>query len=354
MEDMVQVHRGDMYYANAPGCLGSEQWGKRPCIVVSNDIGNKYSDIVEVVYLTTAKKKPLPTHTKILSTGRRSIALCEQVSCISKGRLEKYIGKVTEEEMRRVERAIKISLGISEEANKVNELRIFDNEEFGQVRTVDIDGKPYFVGIDIARALGYSDCPKAIRTHCKGVAEVSTPTNGGNQIVKVIPEGDIYRLVVRSQLPAAERFENWVFDEVLPSIRQTGIYAELSPELKAIFAHDKKLRHVVTHMEEHEKRIDNLESNMTVDYGQQKTLNDKHHCRAIEVLGGKISSAYKDANIKDKVFRTIWRDYKDYFGVASYRDTPAARYTEAEEYLNNWIPDTNLKLEIQGKNREIA
>lgn len=106
----------------------------------------------------------------------------------------------------------------------MNELQIFNNEEFGEVRTITRDNKTYFVGNDVAKALGYSDTAKAIRTHCKGVDEMDIPTNGGIQKMKVIAEGDIYRLVVRSQLPQAEKFESWVFDNVLPSIRKNGGY----------------------------------------------------------------------------------------------------------------------------------
>lgn len=106
----------------------------------------------------------------------------------------------------------------------MNEVQIFRNEDFGSVRTIEIDGKTYFAAKDIAKALGYSDTAQAIRTHCKGVVEITTPTNGGNQILKFIPEGDIYRLIIRSKLPSAEKFERWVFDEVIPSIRQTGSY----------------------------------------------------------------------------------------------------------------------------------
>lgn len=107
---------------------------------------------------------------------------------------------------------------------RLNELQIFNNEEFGEVRTIEVDGKPYFVANDVAKALGYIETAKAIRTHCKGVSEMDIPTNGGIQTMKIIPEGDIYRLIIRSQLPSAERFESWVFDDVLPTIRQTGGY----------------------------------------------------------------------------------------------------------------------------------
>lgn len=106
----------------------------------------------------------------------------------------------------------------------MNELQIFNNEEFGQIRTIEIDGKPYFAASDVASALGYSNPRKAIIDHCKGVTKRDTPTNSGIQSINFIPEGDIYRLIVRSNLPSADQFERWVFDEVLPTIRQTGGY----------------------------------------------------------------------------------------------------------------------------------
>lgn len=116
----------------------------------------------------------------------------------------------------------------------MDSLKIFKNEQFGQVRTLDIDGKTYFVAVDIARPLGYTNTTKAINDHCKGVTKRYIPTNGGNQEMLVIPEGDIYRLAARSQLPLAEKFEEWIFDEVLPSIRQNGGYLanqeSLTPE----------------------------------------------------------------------------------------------------------------------------
>lgn len=118
----------------------------------------------------------------------------------------------------------------------MNELQIFNNEEFGSVRTVEIDGKPYFVANDVAKALGYVETAKAIRTHCKGVSEMDIPTNGGIQTMKIIPEGDIYRLIIRSNLPAAERFETWVFDEVIPSIRKTGGYQMPKTYIEALEA----------------------------------------------------------------------------------------------------------------------
>ena len=104
----------------------------------------------------------------------------------------------------------------------MNQMEIFKNPEFGSIRTFELDGKVLFCGKDIAKALGYQRTADAITAHCKGVCVLPTPSNGGIQRMKFIPEGDVYRLIVHSKLPSAERFERWVFDEVLPSIRKHG------------------------------------------------------------------------------------------------------------------------------------
>ena len=106
----------------------------------------------------------------------------------------------------------------------MNELQIFNNEEFGEIRTAEINGKPYFVASDVATALGYVNPRKAIIDHCKGVTKRDTPISGGIQELSYINEGDVYRLIIRSKLPAAEKFESWVMEEVLPSIRKNGGY----------------------------------------------------------------------------------------------------------------------------------
>lgn len=105
-----------------------------------------------------------------------------------------------------------------------SQIEIFASAEFGKLRTINEDGKVMFVASDVAKMLGYSNVRDAILRHCKGVVKRDTPTNGGIQAINFIPEGDVYRLIAHSKLPAAERFESWVFDEVLPSIRKNGGY----------------------------------------------------------------------------------------------------------------------------------
>lgn len=119
----------------------------------------------------------------------------------------------------------------------MNDIQIFNNPEFGSVRTLDTDGKILFCGADIAKALGYANPSKALNDHCKGDLTTRYPivdSLGRTQEAIFIPESDLYRLVFSSKLPSAEKFTDWVTSEVLPSIRKNGGYLagqdQLTPE----------------------------------------------------------------------------------------------------------------------------
>mgnify|MGYP001060930724 CR=1 FL=1 len=108
----------------------------------------------------------------------------------------------------------------------MDELQIFENPDFGAIRTIEVDGEPWLVGKDVAAALGYSDTAQAVRTHVdeedKGVVEMTTP--GGKQKLQIINESGLYSLILSSKLPGAKKFKRWVTSEVLPSIRKSGGY----------------------------------------------------------------------------------------------------------------------------------
>ena len=109
----------------------------------------------------------------------------------------------------------------------MNQMEIFKNPEFGSIRVIEEDGKYLFSGLDVANALGYSNSRASISRHCRYVTKRDVPhPQSPEQTIRMtfIPEGDVYRLIVHSRLPSAERFERWVFDEVLPSIRRHGAY----------------------------------------------------------------------------------------------------------------------------------
>ncbi|MDO5722510.1 MAG: phage antirepressor [Actinomycetaceae bacterium] len=125
-----------------------------------------------------------------------------------------------------------------------NTLQSFSHEHFGQIRTIEHDGTILFCGRDVATALGYENPSKAIRDHCKGGPKrYPLQTPGGIQQTRFITEGDLYRLIAASKLPAAQRFESWVFDEVLPSIRRHGLYA-----IDELLTNDEFLEQAIAHL----------------------------------------------------------------------------------------------------------
>ena len=159
-----------------------------------------------------------------------------------------------------------------------NELKIFENKAFGKVRVIERNNEPWFVGKDVAEALGYSQPAKAIREHVKdthkGVSEMDTP--GGRQQIIIIDEAGLYSLVLRSKLPAAEAFQVWVVAEVIPSIRKTGSYS-VNQEIKA---------------REVEARLNNSRARVASTFLKVAQMTDlleyKHICqqKAAEVLSG--------------------------------------------------------------------
>lgn len=213
----------------------------------------------------------------------------------------------------------------------MNELQIFDNKEFGEVRMAEIDGKPHFVATDVAIALGYSTPRDAISRHCKGVVKHDTPTLGGIQQLSYISEGDVYRLIIRSKLPSAEKFERWIFDEVIPSVRKNGGYISGQENLtddelleKAIIVAQKKIA-------ERDKQIQALETevvemNNTISEMQPKVnyvdliLNSKSTVLVTQIAqdygmsAKSFNKVLKDLGVQHKVGGQ-WILYRQYQGL---------------------------------------
>lgn len=227
----------------------------------------------------------------------------------------------------------------------MNELQIFNSEEFGDIRTAEIDGKPYFVGTDVAKALGYNNPRDAVSRHCKGVVKRDTPTSSGIQSMSYINEGDLYRLIMKSKLPSAEKFESWVMDEVLPIIRKTGSYQKPLTTVEQIQV-------IATGFLDHEERLNRLENTMTIDYAQQESIRDLVSSVVIAHLGGKESNAYKE--IGKKVFAECNRDIKTYFAVNARNNIPKLRFKESMEYVRNWHPCTNTVMMIRDCNAQMS
>ena len=228
----------------------------------------------------------------------------------------------------------------------MNQLEIFKNREFGEIRTVSIDGEPWFIGKDVAEALGYGkgkSLNNAVATHVdeedKGVTEMMTP--GGKQNLIIINESGLYSLILSSKLPNAKKFKHWVTSEILPQIRKTGSYQKrLTPE--------EMMRIQLGMVDDHENRIEHLENTMTIDYGQQQELKKAVNKRVVEILGGKKAPAYKE--LSKKVFAECNHDIQDYFAVNSRNNIPSLRFENALEYVEGWNPSNNTMLDVRSCN----
>ena len=229
----------------------------------------------------------------------------------------------------------------------MDELQIFNSEEFGDIRTVTIDNEPWFVGKDVATALGYKNTADAIGKHVdvddKLLSQIAIA--GQRRDVAVINESGVYALIFGSKLESAKRFKHWVTAEVLPSIRKTGSYQK--PMTIA-----EQIQLLALGNQNHEERIEKLENTMTIDYAQQKSIRGLVSSVVITHLGGKESNAYKE--IGKKVFAECNRDIKTYFTVNARNNIPKLRFEESMEYVRNWHPCTNTVMMIRDCNAQMS
>lgn len=218
----------------------------------------------------------------------------------------------------------------------MNELQVFNSKGFGDIRTTEIDGKPYFVANDVARALGYKRPADAVTAHCKGSVKHRYLTDGGEQELKVIPEGDIYRLTVRSKLPSAEKFEKWVFDEVIPSIHQYGAYMTEQTIEKALASPDFLIQ-LATKLKDEQTRRKEAETEIRVKdqiIGELKPKADYYD----EILKNPglvtITQIAKDYGMSGKKMNRILHElgiqYKQSEQWLLYSDYHCLGYTQSE------------------------
>ena len=230
----------------------------------------------------------------------------------------------------------------------MNEIQIFNNPEFGEIRTIDQNGEPWFVGKDVATALGYKDTVNALKSHVdeqdKRGWRITTPS--GEQQATIINESGLYSLCFSSKLEGAKKFKRWVTSEVLPQIRKTGSYImpKMTKEMQAIFLLDNRTAQL-------DQRVTALENNAVIDYGQQQTLKNAVNRRVVtEILGGKDTPAYEDNHVRCIAFSEINKDIQNWFRVSSRNNIPRKRFDEAIEYVNRWKPSTNTAMMIQNVN----
>jgi len=221
-----------------------------------------------------------------------------------------------------------------------NEIQVFKNTEFGELKIIEVNGKPYFPATKCAEVLGYSNPQKAIRDHCKGVNEsfsrdVQTGIRADGtpaiQTVKVkyIPEGDLYRLIIRSKLPNAEKFERWVFDEVLPTIRKTGGYVAedreeefiniyfpaFSEEVKLAMVQDLRKQNKVmkTQLKEEQQKCQKAEQQVVIKETENKLLAKEivsWNGKERELINALVRAYANQVHYGQAKFAYAWTAYK--------------------------------------------
>ena len=238
----------------------------------------------------------------------------------------------------------------------MEELQIFNNEEFGNIRSLVIDNEPWLVGKDVAEALGYGNPRDALSKHVDEEdkrSNVAIHDGSQNRNMTIINESGLYALVFGSKLLSAKKFKHWVTSEVLPTLRKTGSYAKVPTDprellMLTIKAHEQTAQRV----DVLEEKVSDLEKSTTIDSSQQHTLEKVAKTTAIRTLGGIDSRAYQ--LMSRKIFSNIWRDYKNYFKLGSYRDTLKTDYENAKNYLESWSPEVNTSLKIKEYNSQLS
>lgn len=238
----------------------------------------------------------------------------------------------------------------------MNEIQIFNNTEFGEIRTVVIDGEPWFVGRDIALKLGYQKPQNAIRDIVdEGDARKQGIPDKNNHIQKmvVINEAGLYSLIFGSKLPNAKVFKRWVTSEVLPTIRKTGSYN--APQLpqtpmellelhyEAIKQVNRKVDGVSAEVDSVRMELDSLKMDLPILSIEADRITESVKKKGVNVLGGKLSNAYNDAGLRQRVYSDIYSNLKHNFGVRSYKSIKRCQCDKAVSVIENYTPPIFLE-----------
>lgn len=211
----------------------------------------------------------------------------------------------------------------------MTDIQIFSNPQFGEIRTaIGENGEPMFCLTDVAKALGYSRPADAVSTHCKGVSILPTPTNGGVQQVKFGKEGDVYRLVMKSKLPEAGMFQDWVCDDVLPTIRKHGVYATPQTIDNLLADPDNAIKVFQTLKEERQLRQiaeAKIEADAPKVLFHDAVIGSKSSCLIGELAKVLTQNGYKIG--QNRLFQ--WLRDNGYLGKhGEYYNMPNQRYVE--------------------------
>ena len=218
----------------------------------------------------------------------------------------------------------------------MNELQIFQNQEFGEVRSLVINNEPWFVGKDVAEALGYAKPTDAVRKQVdeddRGVSNLETP--GGKQNLVIINESGLYSLILSSKLPNAKKFKRWVTSEVLPALRKAGRYeipSDPMGALKLMFEAQTQTNEKVAVCD---KRITELEENKLLNPGEYNYIS-----RAIKKKVKQVKSELNMNLIQkqtSQIYRSINRDLNCFIGIKTRSQFKAKDFDKALDFIENW------------------
>lgn len=238
----------------------------------------------------------------------------------------------------------------------MNELQIFNSEEFGNIRTVTIENEPWFVGKDVATALGYSNPQKAVRDHIseedRGVNEMDTPS--GRQNLAIINESGLYALIFGSKLESAKRFKHWVTSEVLPAIRKTGAYQKpmtTDQKIKLLAQGNVELTEKI------EKVNDDLQEfkkDMPLLALECQKITRAKNQKVVPLLGGKNAPAYKNKSLMHKVYGDIDAQLRREFGVNTYKAIKRNQCDLAISIIEAYKLPMFLQKEIDAENSQLS
>lgn len=233
----------------------------------------------------------------------------------------------------------------------MNDLQIFNNEEFGEVRTAVVNDEPMFCLIDICKALEIKNATDVAKRLDE---DERTRLNLGRQgETNFITESGLYAVILRSDKPNAKKFRKWVTSEVLPTIRKTGSYNKpmsTAEKIKLLAQGNEELNERVEKVED---KLDSLENDMPLYGCEIEELKNHISRRAINILDGKNSEAYKDASIRGTVYKDIYRQLKREYGYASsYKSLKRKYLADAHEFVDCYAAPTYLQEQITDANAQ--
>ena len=237
----------------------------------------------------------------------------------------------------------------------MNELQIFNSKEFGDIRTVTIENEPWFVGKDVATALGYSNPQKAVRDHIseedRGVNEMDTPS--GRQNLAVINESGLYALIFGSKLESANRFKHWVTSEVLPAIRKTGAYQKPMTTDQKIQLLAQGNVELTEKIEKVNDDLQEFKKDMPLLALECQKITRAKNQKVVPLMGGKNAPAYKNKSLMHKVYSDVDAQLRREFGVNTYKAIKRNQCDLAIRIIESYKLPMFLQKEIDAENAQM-